>query len=66
MASPYVRQARATFTGTVGSTAVVAGDSVYFDGTDWELADADDNTKFAEAIVTHAFASGDVGFFCRS
>lgn len=66
MASPYVRQARGVFTGTVGSTAVEAGDVVYFDGTDWELADADDNTKYGEAIAVNNFNSGDVGMFCRS
>jgi hypothetical protein len=37
---------------------------VYFDGTDWELADADDNTKFSEAMVTHSFASGETGTLC--
>lgn len=61
-----MRQARGVFTATIGSTAVVAGDAVYFDGTDWELADADDNTKFAEAIATNSFASADVGSLCRS
>ncbi len=65
-ADPYVRQARGVFTGTVGSTAVVAGDAFYFDGTDWELADADDHTKFAEAIAVNSYNSGDVGAFCRS
>lgn len=65
-ADPYVRQARGVFTGTVGSTALTAGDAVYFDGTDWEKADADDATKFAEAIATNNFASGEVGTFCRS
>lgn len=64
MADPIVRRARGVFIGTVGSTAVVAGDAVYFDGTDWELADADDNTKFAEALVTQSFESGVVGTFC--
>jgi len=51
----YVRQARGVFTGTVGSTDVTAGSPVYFDGTDWELADADDNTKYAEAIAVSNF-----------
>jgi len=61
---PYVRQAKGVFTGTIGSTAVVAGDAVYFDGTDWELADADDNTKYAEAFAVNSFSAGDVGVFC--
>ena len=66
MADPYVRQARGVFTGTVGSTSLTAGDAVYFDGTDWEKADADDNTKFAEAIAVNSFSLGEVGAFCRS
>jgi len=69
MADPYVRQARGVFYGKIGAdqTNVVAGDAVYFDGTDWELADADDNTKFAEAIVTNSYASGDTNAaLCRS
>ncbi|KKN01701.1 hypothetical protein LCGC14_1125060 [marine sediment metagenome] len=43
-----------------------AGDPVYFDGTDWELADASDNTKFAEAIATNNYSSGEVGTLCIS
>jgi|TARA_Y100000034_G_C6850053_1_gene385561 hypothetical protein len=39
---------------------------LYFDGTDWELADATDNTKYAEAIATNSYASGDVGVACTS
>lgn len=66
MADPYVRQARGVFTGTVGSTDITAGSPVYYDGTDWELADADDNTKFAEAIAINNFSAADVGAFCRS
>ena len=66
MADPYVRQARGVFTGTVGSTGITAGDAVYFDGTDWELADADDNTKFAEAIAISTFLTTQTGAFCRS
>ena len=66
-ADPYVTQAAGIFTGTVGSTAMVAGDLVYFDGTDWELADASDNTKYAEAIATNSYESGDTGAaFCTS
>ncbi len=54
------------FSATIGSTAVIAGDAVYFDGTDWELADADDETKFAEAFAVNTLASGDVGNLCTS
>ena len=66
MADPYVKHAQNVFSATIGSTAVTAGDMVYFDGTDWELADADDNTKFAEAVAVNTYASGDVGVLCRS
>ena len=66
MADPHVEQATDKFAATIGSTAVTAGDMVYFDGTDWELADADDNTKFAEAVAVNSYASGDVGVLCRS
>ena len=66
MADPHVEQATDKFAATVGSTAVTAGDMVYFDGTDWELADADDNTKFVEAVAVNSYASGDVGVLCRS
>ena len=66
MADPHVEQAQDKFAATIGSTAVTAGDMVYFDGTDWELADADDNTKFAEAVAVNTYASGDVGVLCRS
>ena len=64
MADPFVRRARGVFQGLIGSTAVVAGDALYFDGTDWELADADDNTKFAEAFATASYASGVQGNLC--
>jgi len=63
---PYVRQTRGVFTGTVGSTAMAAGAPVYFDGTDWELADADDATKYAEAIAISRYEIGQTGAFCRS
>ncbi len=66
MADPHVEQATDKFAATIGSTAVTAGDMVYFDGTDWELADADDNTKYAEAVAVNSYASGDVGVLCRS
>ena len=65
MADPHVEQARDKFSATIGSTAVTAGDMVYFDGSDWELADATDNSKFAEAVAVNTFASGDVGVLCR-
>ena len=66
MADPYVRQSRGVVQAKIGSTAVVAGDLVYFDGTDWELADADDNTKFAEAIAVHSYKSGEEGTLCTA
>ena len=65
MADPHVEQARDKFVATIGSTNVTAGDMMYFDGTDWELADATDNTKFAEAVAVNTFNSGDVGVLCR-
>ena len=66
MADPYVRQARNVFTGTIGSTDVGAGDALYFDGTDWELADASLHTTFAEAFATHSFKIGETGTLCPS
>lgn len=63
--SPYTRQARGIFIGTYG-VDVTAGDLMYFDGTNWVKADATDNTKFAEAIATNSFASGDVGTLCTA
>lgn len=65
MADPYVRQASGVFTGTVGSTNIGVGDAVYFDGTDWELADADDNTKYTEGIAVNNVDTGEIGIFCR-
>ena len=64
MADPHVEQARDKFSATIGSTDVTAGDMMYFDGTDWELADATDNTKFAEAMAVNTYDSGDVGVLC--
>lgn len=64
MVAPYVRQARGVVEITIGSTDVNAGDALYYDGTDWELADATDNTKYAELIATNTFSSGDVGTGC--
>ncbi len=66
MADPFVREATGVFTGTVGATVLIAGDPVYFDGTDWERADADDEDTYAEAIVVNSFGSGAVGVFCKS
>ncbi len=66
MADPFVREATGVFTGTVGATVLIAGDPVYFDGTDWERADADNEDTYAEAIVVNSFASGAVGVFCKS
>ncbi len=65
MADPLVQDAQRLFTGTAGSTALKAGDLAYFDGTDWELADADDETKFAEALVVSTVASGEIVGLCR-
>jgi hypothetical protein len=48
----------------IGSTDVVAGDVLYHDGTDWELADADDNTKFGELFAAESFSSGESGVGC--
>ena len=59
MADPYVRQARGVVRGTAGSTALTAGTPVYFDGTDWEKADATDNTKYAEGIAINSVAAGE-------
>ena len=64
MADPHFVELQNPFGITVGATAVVAGDALYFDGTDWELADADDNTKFAEAFAAESYASGDKGVAC--
>ena len=64
MADPYVKHAQNVFAATIGSTAVTAGDMVYFDGTDWELADASAHTTFSEAMAVNSYASGDVGVLC--
>ena len=64
MADPYVKHAQNVFSATIGSTAITAGDMVYFDGTDWELADASAHTSFAEAMAVNSYASGDVGVLC--
>jgi hypothetical protein len=64
MADPFIFQAQNIFTGTLGSTDCIAGDMLYFDGTDWELADATDNTKFAEAMAVVTGTSGEVIPLC--
>ena len=64
MADAYVRHAQNVFSATIGSTAVTAGDMVYFDGTDWELADASAHTTFSEAMAVNTYAAGDVGVLC--
>jgi len=64
MADAYVKHAQNVFSATIGSTAVTAGDMVYFDGTDWELADASAHTTFSEAMAVNTYAAGDVGVLC--
>ena len=63
---PEIVQAQNLFTGLVGSTDLLPGDMVYFDGTDWEKADASLHTTFAEAIVVNGVSSGEQGAFCTS
>ncbi len=65
MADPFLRQTRGSIGITIGSTDVKAGDLLYFDGTDWEKADADDNTKHAELIATSPQSAGEVSVGCR-
>lgn len=64
MADPTVDDAQRIFTGTAGQ-AFNAGDLAYFDGTNWLDADADDETKFAEALVVSTVASGELVGLCR-
>ena len=64
MADAYVKHAQNVFSATIGSTAVTAGDMVYFDGVDWELADASAHTTFSEAMAVNTYAAGDVGVLC--
>lgn len=66
MADPYVRQARGIFTGTVGDTALTAGDAVYFNSTIWDPADASAATTFAEAFAVNSVAAGELGVFATS
>lgn len=51
MARAVVLEASEVFEVLAGSTAVTIGDAVYDDGTDWELADANDSTKYAQAFA---------------
>jgi len=60
----YVTEAKGHFTGIAGSTDLLAGELCYFDGTDWERANAADNTKFAEAVAVVSVKSGDVAMLC--
>jgi len=64
MADPYVKHAQNVFVATIGSTDVTAGDMMYFDGTDWELADSSAHTSFCEAMVVNTYSSGEVGVLC--
>lgn len=64
MAAPYIAEMLGPVAILIGSTDVVAGDILYFDGTDWELADADDNTKFGELIAAASFSAGENGVGC--
>ena len=63
MANPFFAEVYGVFAGTVGLD-VTAGDPMYFDGTNWVLADSTDNTKFAEAFVVESFKSGERGILC--
>jgi len=64
MANPYFAEVFGVFAVTVGSTDLTAGDPIYHDGTDWELADSTDNTKFAEAFIVESFKSAERGIAC--
>ncbi len=64
MADPTVNDAQRVFTGIAGQV-FNAGDLAYFDGTNWLDADADDETKFAEALVISTVASGELVGLCR-
>ena len=66
MADPHISEARGVFSVTVGSTDVIAGNAIYFDGTDWELADASAHTTFAEAFIVQSYKSGETGVACVS
>lgn len=62
----FVRDPQNNFVVLIGTTAVVAGDMLYSASGLWELADATNNTIFAEAIAIDDFASGEVGTVCTS
>lgn len=64
MADPKVKKAEGVFFAIAGSTDLKAGDFVYDDGSDWELADADVHTTFAEAIVCNNVSSGEAVALC--
>ena len=64
MADPHVAEAQGIFVGTAGSTSMSPGDMAFFDGTDWELADSSDNTKYAEAMVINGVSSGEQVALC--
>ena len=61
--APFVREPVGFFTATTG-VDLIAGDLVYFDGTNWLKADADDNTKYAEAMAINNSSSGEVAGLC--
>lgn len=64
MADPYIAEMIGPVAITIGSTDVSAGDVLYHNGTDWELADADDNAKFGELVAAETFKSGESGVGC--
>lgn len=63
MADPYMANTIGDFAATYGADTT-AGDALYFDGTNWVLADADDNTKFAEAFAAQTYKNGERGVAC--
>ena len=63
MADPHFSEVYGVFGATVG-VGLTAGDPIFFDGTNWVLADAADNTKFAEAFIVESFRSGERGVAC--
>ena len=63
MADPHFNEVFGVFGVTVG-VGLTAGDPIFFDGTNWLLADSADNTKFAEAFIVESFRSGERGVAC--